>query len=443
MSAIMNRRTLLRGAMAGAAITVGLPVLDCFLNGNGTALAATGKELPLVFGTWFQALSFTPGRWLPDQVGKGYESKVELQPLDKFKDRMNLFSGMKYFHDSRAMEDHRSGWVIGSSGGLQVGSVSPPSIDAIVADHIGAHTRFRSLEVSLSGTRQSISRRANSPTYNPSEPSPAALYTRIFGPEFKDPNAAVFTPDAVALARKSVLSVVADDRKAFVAKLGAADRARLEEYFTAVRQIEQQLDIELQKPAPLDSCTKPGKATEAGLGNTTELVEPNTKLFGQLLGHALACDQTRVVNIHLGVHSAIRKTGGALAWHSLTHEEPTDEKLGYQPQVVWFINWANQNFASFLSTLEGVKEGPGNLLDRMAMLWITDHGDARIHSVDNVPIITIGTAGGRLKTGHHISAPGDPSTRVGLTLQQAYGLPVNTWGLLSNATTKTFTEILA
>lgn len=443
MSRIMDRRTLLRGAFAGAAVTVAVPVLDCFLNGNGTALAATGKPLPQVFGTWFQALSFTPGRWLPDQVGKGYESKVELKPLDRFKDRMNLFSGMKYFHDSRPMEDHRSGWVIGSSGGLPVGSMAPASIDNIVADHIGKGVRFRSVEVSLSGGRASISRRANSPTYNPSEPSPAALYARIFGPEFKDPNAAAFVPDALALARKSVLSVVGDDRRAFMAKLGAADRARMDEYFTSVRQIENQLDIELQKPMPLDSCSRPGRVDETPLGNTTDLVEPNTKLFAGLLAHALACDQTRVINVHLGIHSAIRKTGGALAWHSLTHEEPTDEKLGYQPQVVWFINWANQNFASFLSILEETREGPGSLLDRLAMLWITDHGDARIHSVDNVPIITVGNAGGRLKTGYHLSAPGDPSARVGLTLQQAFGIPVDSWGLLSNATSKTFTEIMA
>ncbi len=442
MSAPLDRRTLLRGSFAGAAVTMALPVLDAFLNGNGTALAATGKPLPQAFATWFQALSFTPGRWLPDRVGKSYESKAELKPLDRFKDRMNLFSGMKYFHDSRPMEDHRSGWVIGSSGGLQAGSMAPPSIDCVIADHIGKATRFRSLEASLSGTRQSISRRANSPTYNPSEPSPAALYARIFGPEFKDPNAAVFTPDPMALARQSVLSAVAEDRKAFTARLGAADRARMEEYFASVRQIENQLAIEMQKPAPLEACSRPGKFTETQLGNTTDLVEPNTKLFGQLLAHALSCDQTRVVNVHLGIHSAIRKTGGALAWHSLTHEEPTDEKLGYQPQVVWFINWANTNFASFLQILEDTREGPGNLLDRLALLWITDHGDARVHSVDNVPIITVGNAGGRLKSGYHISAPGDPSTRVGLTLQQVFGLPVNSWGLLSNTTSKTFTEIM-
>ena len=443
MTNTFSRRQMLRGVMGGSAIAVGLPFLDCFLNSNGTALA-TGQPLPLVFGTYFQALSFTPGRWIPTTTGKNYETKVELKPLDAFKSRMNLFSGTKYFHDGRPMEDHRSGWQIASSGGLVTGNASQPSIDDLIAEKIGARSRFRSLEVSLSGGKNSASRRAGSATYNPAEPLPAALYTRLFGPEFKDPNAAEFTPDAMAMARKSVLSAVAEDRKAFATKLGSADRARLDEYFTSVRQIEQQLAIELQKPAPLEHCTKPGTVTETPTGNTVDLVETNTKLFGQLLGHALACDQTRVINVHLGQHSAIREKGGSLAWHSLTHEEPTDEKLGYQPKVVWFIEWANQNFAGFLTELDKIKEGDNkSLLDRMAMMWFTDHGDARVHSVDNVPVITIGNAGGRLKSGYHISAPGDPAARVGLTLQQAMGLPVNSWGTGSNLTSRTYSELLA
>ena len=93
--------------------------------------------------------------------------------------------------------------------------------------------------------------------------------------------------------------------------------------------------------------------------------------------------------------------------------------------------------------LDGKKEGPGSVLDRTVILWQTDHGIARSHTMDNLPIITVGSAGGRIKTGAHINTPGDPSARVGLTLQQALGVPVSSWGALSNATSKTMTEILA
>ncbi|MHB1204357.1 MAG: DUF1552 domain-containing protein [Rhodospirillaceae bacterium] len=444
MNQAMKRRAVLRGTLAGMAVCVPLPFLDCVLDGNGAALATTGESLPVVFGTWFQPLGFNPGRWIPDTVGAGYRSKPELKALDRFKDRMNLISGTKYFLDGRPNETHITGTQIAMSGAIPVGNVSAPSIDNLVADAIGTRTRFRSLEVNLDGTRRSISTRAGAASRTPAEPSPAALYARIFGPEFKDPNAADFTPEASVIARKSVLSAVGEARKAFMSGLGGSDKARLDEYFTSVRQIEQQLDLELQKPAPLKDCTRAESPNEANVGALVTDVEQNSALFGALLAHAVACGQTRVFNVLVAEGTgALRRAGSTETWHGWTHEEPIDEKLGYQPQVTWFIEWATATFAQFLGKLEALKEGSGSVLDRMVILWQTDHGIARSHTMDNLPIIAVGNAGGRLKTGLHISAAGDPSTRVGLTLQQALGVPVNSWGALSNATSKTFTEILA
>ena len=81
MTCLDRAVTLLRGTLAGAVVSgVPLPFLDCFLDANGTALAATGRGLLVVFGIWFQpSLSLNPGRWIPDTVGVGYDSKVELE----------------------------------------------------------------------------------------------------------------------------------------------------------------------------------------------------------------------------------------------------------------------------------------------------------------------------------------------------------------------------
>jgi len=73
----------------------------------------------------------------------------------------------------------------------------------------------------------------------------------------------------------------------------------------------------------------------------------------------------------------------------------------------------------------------------------TDTGYARVHSLENVPMITAGGANGRIKTGIHVAANGDPATRVGLTCQQVMGLPVGTWGTDSMETSKPFTEVIA
>lgn len=441
MSIKFDRRTLLRGSLNGAAVAVALPFLDCFLDENGTAMAATGEQLPVCFGTWFQNLGFNPGRWMPETLGANYEHNVELKVFDAFRDRMNIISGTKYYMDGKPLETHTSGVEIATTGGLTIGLDSPPSIDSIIADHIGSKTRFRSIEVALNGGRSSVSKR-NGSTRNPSEASPAALYERLFGAGFVDPNSAKFKPDPAVMARKSVLSAVSEQRAALARQVGAADRARLDDYYTSVRQIEQQLEIELQEPAPLAACSIPKLPEEAVPGMTPEAAERNANLFGSLLAQAIACDQTRVFNVFVGT-LGMRLPGGVREWHSLTHEEPIDPVLGYQKDVTWFITWANNVFAEFLTQLDNKREGAGTVLDRMAILWQTDHGYARTHTMEDLPILTVGSGGGRLRTGLHVSATGDPATRVGLTMQQALGVPVNKWGSLSNETSKTLTDIIA
>jgi len=397
--------------------------------------------LPVCFGTWWQALGLNPGRWIPAKTGAGYEHNVELKVLDKFRDRMNVISGTKYFLDGRPLETHITGFQIASMGRIPTGVNTAASVDSLIADVIGRSTRFRSIEVSLDGSRSSLSKRAGSAT-NPSDPSPEALYARIFGPEFKDPNAAEFTPDVHAMARRSVLTDVADERKSLMTELGTGDRARLDEYFTALRQIEQQLEIELRRPEPLPACTMPEQPQDVKTGREVAFVEQNIKMFGGLLAHALACGQTRVFNVMVG-SLGLRKPGTTQTWHPLTHEEPIDDTLGYQKEVTWFIDFMNRGFAEFLTQLDSIKEGEGTVLDRTVVVWQSDHGYARTHTVDALPIMTVGGAGGRIKTGLHIAAPADPATRVGLTLQQAMGVPVQSWGGLSNETSKTLTELLA
>jgi hypothetical protein len=438
----ITRRRVLRGVMDGAVVSVGLPFLDCFLDSSGTALSATGAPLPVCFGIWWQGLGLTPGRWMPDTVGSGYQNKIELKVLDPFRSRTNIISGTKYFLDGKPLETHLTGWQIASIGAIPSGAESGASLDSNIADVIGTKTRFRSLEASVGGTTQSFSKRAGSGN-NPSEPSPLALYARIFGPDFKDPNAADFKPDATVLARRSVLSFVQDERMSLMREVGASDRARLDEYFSSVRQIEQQLDLEAQKPAPMPSCTaaeRPPEKFTPGAG--IDEAAATSKLMGALLSHALACGQTRVFNLMVGT-MGFTKPGMSETWHELTHEEPVDPKLGYQLQVTDFLGHTLQMFAEFLQQLESTREGNGSLLDRVVVLWQSDHGYAATHTMDNLPILTVGTARGRLKGGIHISAPGDPATRVGLTLQQVMGVPIGSWGALSNETSKTVREILA
>jgi len=440
----LNRRNVLRGMLGGAAVTVGLPFLDCFLDGNGVALA-DGSKLPVCFGTWFWGLGLNPGRWEPPTAGKITVLGPELQPVAAFKDKMNVFSGLKTFLDGKPNGVHFSGVQGILTGTAPRGmTADKPSVDTLISDVIGTRTRFRSLEVACAGNPSHSQSRRNGAVVNPAEISPAALYTRVFGPEFTDPNAADFKPDPAVMVRKSALSAVTEDRQSFVKHLGAADRARLDEYFTSLRSLEQQLALQLEKPAPLEACTVPGKVDETPIGTEIEIVKTNHRLFAGLLAHAMACGQTQVVNVAFAdATSSLRRAGGTQTHHEFSHEEPVDAVLGYQPTLAWFFNEIMGQLAFFLTSLEGIREGDKTLLDRTLIMTATDLGYAKLHGLENMPLMTFGSGNGRIKTGIHVAAQGEPVTRVGLTCQQAMGVAVSTWGTDSNQTSKTITEIMA
>ena len=202
----LSRRRVLRGMMGGTVVTLGLPFLDCFLDANGAALAATGTQLPVCFGTWFYGCGFNPGRWEPRTVGPNYEFGIELQPLSPFKSKINVYSQMTALLDGRPPGAHSVGPAVivqGTAPPTLEHPMNPePSIDALIADVIGSRTRFRSLEVSCTGQPQSSHSKRTGSATNPSEVSPLALYTRVFGADFKDPNAADFVPDPAVMVRQ-------------------------------------------------------------------------------------------------------------------------------------------------------------------------------------------------------------------------------------------------
>jgi hypothetical protein len=443
-----TRRNMLRGMMRGSAVVVGLPLLDLFLDGNGEALAS-GAPIPTRFGTWFWGCGVNTARWFPSKLGSDYDLKEELRPIAPYKDKVTILSNFNCILDGKPNLVHWSGVMATLSGtapvkgGVTGGTSEAPTIDCLVGDHIGQGTRFRSLEIACTGQSSvSYSMRAGS-TVNPSEVDPVNLYKRLFGAEFQDPNQADFTPDPKVMTRQSVLSSVKEDRDDLMRSLGSADRHRVDQYFTSVRQVEQQLGQLLEKPAPARACAMPEQPRKTELGPTWDVAMNAHDLLGQLVVMALACNQTRVFNVALSnAGSNLRKAGDPVAFHELTHEEPVDEKLGYQPKATFFMEKSMETFASMLRMMDAVPEGAGTLLDHSLVLATSESNFAKIHLVDNLPIMVAGRAGGKWKSGLHVSGNGDPSSRVGLTIQQVLGMPVTSWGEGAMKTSKPIGEVL-
>ena len=415
----LDRRTALRGFVQGAAVTVGVPLLDLFLDGNGTAMA-NGAPMPTRFGTWFWGLGVNPPRWFPSKIGPNYDLKIELEPIRAYQQKINVFSDFSIPLDGRPNLPHTSGGI-GIRTGISTsdGGLPGPSFDVLIGDVIGTQTRFRSVEISATGDpRNSLSGRGGG-NLNPSETSPIALYARLFGPGFHDPNSATFTPDPLTMARRSVLSGVTEQRHALERRVGAADRARLDQYFTSIRQLENQLDVQLTKPAPMAGCVIPRKPPEREVNAEIENVMTNHEIMTNLLVMAMACDNTRVFNMNFNNGaSSLTRIGSTITHHQLTHEEPLDAKLGYQPEATFFVNKCMEAWAYFVGALDQVKEGDRTLLDNSLVFAHSETEFAKFHTIDNIPMMTAGSGGGRIKTGIHIAGESTPVTRVGLTLQQ-------------------------
>ncbi len=442
----LSRRTALKGLLGSAKVAVALPLLDCFLDVNGEALAATGAPVPIRFGTWFWGLGVNPNRFFPTKPGPDYDMKPELAPIAALRSKINVFGNFNVPLDGAPNLPHASGGPAIRTGRALTAERGLPgeSFDVTISDLIGSRSRFRSLEVSSSGDpRNSLSGRGGG-NLNPSEVSPSSLYARIFGDGFKDPNSASFTPDPQVMARRSVLSGVTEQRQALERAVGAADRQKLDQYFTSVRQLENQLDVELTKPEPLQACKVPTKVSDRPVNAEIETVMKNHELMTDLLVMALACDQTRVFNMMFNNGaSSLTRIGSTITHHQLTHEEVLDNKLGYQPNATYFLTRIMDAWVYFASALDKVQEGGRTLLDNTLVVAHSETEFAKFHTIDNIPILTAGSAGGKLKTGIYVDGAGTPVSRVGLTVQQVMGVPLDRWGAKSMETSKTIGEIVA
>jgi Protein of unknown function (DUF1552) len=478
----ISRRTLLRGSVFGVGAAVGLPVLEAMLNGNGDALAA-GGPLPKRFGEFYWGNGVVEKFWYPTQTGATWSLTPLLMPLAKVKNYVSIVSGT-IVYINYAVSGHMgslqsilSGALGTPQGGLNNAFVGP-TMDVAIGEKLGTATRFKSLHLGVASTdtsdadfgalAKSISHNGpqspNLPEYNP-----IAFYDRVFGTGFTPSGGAPPTNVAqVTLAtRKSVLDLVAADTRALQTKLGANDKRRLDQHLQGVLDLEKQL-VGTGMPLPTGgACTTPGKPTSPYAAIDAEQIqwEPLNAAQTDLLVYALACDQTRVFTYRFSpcndytvypgfptfkIDPTTTNTGTSM--HGFTHEEGGD-----QPNVQKCVTFSISKLAALLERLMGMPEGAGNLLDNCAILGFTECTEGRSHNAQNqpgIPMLIAGRAGGSLVyPGIHWRSPtnkGDTASEtkgrnvsvVPLTLMQALGTGITTWGKGAGLATKVISELL-
>lgn len=449
MSRKVSRRTVLRGTLGGAAIAFALPPLEAMFNGNGTAYAQ-GAPLPRRMGIFFWGGGVKQDRWVPATTGAAWTPSAALEPLAAagIKDYVSVLTGMNI--KTGNPQGHHAGQA-GILSGVPLVSqpkgTAPfkstfggPSLDQIVADAIGATSKFKSLEVGISkrvvggeGTTLHYLSHNGPDSANPPEYDAAKVFNRIFGADFVAPSggtAPMPVVDVSKVLRKSVLDAVSSDVTGLKAKVGAVDKARLDQHFENIRAIENRIGTTSGMPGSIAQamCSKPTNPGSFADMSGKEMIEEKMKGMSDLIAMALACDQTRVFSMMFSgsvcgtVYWQVGATGGH---HDLTHNEAGDQPLVHASTV-----FTMKMFALLLQTLKNIPEGAGNLLDSIAILASSDTADGKAHSITDYPILVAGRAGGALKhPGVHYRSMKENTSLVLMSLLRSVGLPLTEFGL--------------
>ena len=290
------------------------------------------------------------------------------------------------------------------------------SLDQLVAENIGLDTRFQSLAVSVrKGEHYSDSIGVSrSGVVLPSETSAERLYRRLFVAGTPEEKAATMRRIE---AGGSVLDLILDKTKRLEKSAAAEDRARLDQYFQSVRELEGRLqrNIEWEKrPKPKVDYPEP-----KDLADANEVIA-RSKLMFDLIRLALHTDSTRVVTLSLSTFSVVPHVPGVKnETHGLTHHGNEPEKIAELRKIEEAQLSA---FGDLLSAFRDVTETGGSLLDHTQVLYGSCLGNANSHSNQNLPLIL---AGGGFKHGKNLSFDpqnNTPMANLFVTMLQGLGI---------------------
>ena len=456
---MLNRRTVLRGALGGVGISVGLPPLEAMFNANGDAYAQSNTAIPKRLGLFFWGNGVKLDRWVPSTTGAGWTPSPSLQPFATagVKDYVNVVSGMNI--KSGNERGHHSGLTGIMSGAALVAEPHPnsnyvstfsqPSIDQVAAGVIGTTTRFKSLEVGVSkkvvdgeGTTLHYLSHNGPDSFNPPEYNPVNVFNRLFGTDFVPPMGGTPVVDVSKTLRKSVLDAVLADMNTLKGRVGATDKVRLDSHMNNIRSLENRLvPATPTLPPGSTACVRPAQPAKPSTSGG-EPIKATNKAMSDLIAMALACDQTRVFSVmftgSVG-YTVFSDIGITTGHHDLTHDEAGD-----QPQVQASTVYTMEQFAVLLAALKAIPEGAGNLLDSCAILASSDTADGRDHSITNYPILVAGSAGGKLKfPSVHYKSNGENTTMVLLSILRSVGLSLTEFGTGGGRVTTSCTAIEA
>jgi hypothetical protein len=426
-----SRRTVLKGLGA----TVALPFLEAMLPRTA---ASTPAGVPKRMAVLYIANGVIMEQWRPVEAGNAFTLPRILTPLEPHRADMLVLSELSCAKGrgggahACTMPAYLSGTSIKKTLGADI--QAGVTMDQFAAAQVGRDTRFSSLELGCEYGQQdgycdtgytcvyqtNLSWRTPT-TPAPKEINPRIVFDRLFGgAKSRETSEA---EAQVEVNRLSILDFVREQATDLNRTLGAADRRRMDEYLTSVREIERQIK---QPPYELSADVSKGMARPTTI---PAKFADHFRLIADLLVLAFQTDMTRIATLVLG-NEGTRRTFPELGF---TEEHHGVSHHGNDPIDIEKHTKINQHqveqLAYFLAKMKAVREGDGTLLDNSMVLYGSGHSDGNRHGKTNLPTLVFGKGGGTLKPGRHVVYPANtPICNLYLSLFERMGVKADKFG---------------
>jgi hypothetical protein len=419
----LSRRTFLHSAGA----VIGLPLLDAMTPALAWARASKPRP-PVRLCFVYVPNGMVMANWTPAKQGKDFAFTPILKPLEPYREQTLILSGLMD-HNANALGDGGGDHARAAASFLtgahprESGSdiYAGVSADQIAAQALGRQTRLPSLELGLEDTRivglcdgnyscaytSSISWRTPT-TPLPPMPNPRHVFERLFGTV--DPSVSPATAARRKRYRQSILDGVVEETRRLTASVGEADRRKIDEYLTSIREVERGIEQAQHAPSGV------GPTGEKPSGIPADATE-HARLIFDLLALAFQSDATRIATMMIGRESSIRsydQIGIPEAHHQLSHHRNDPANLAKLTKIQ---TYHMELFAKFIAKLQATSDGEGTLLDHSLILYGAGIADSNRHTHEKLPVLLVGKANDRVKTGRHIDLGKDtPVTNLLLAM---------------------------